>query len=435
MPRSSAPEVSRSPGRRAAVVAGWVGLFGLAVVLPLLRQQGTPPWDVFWAEDGAVYFRDAAVDGFGAVLRGYQGYVQLLPRLLAVPTAWLPISAAPAYAALSASVVNALIAAFVFRATRGYVATTVLRLVVAGSWVVAPVLGWEGAGNWTNLIWPVLGAVPWAIVSQRTGRIDTLGRVVLVVLAPLCQPLAFVFVPLALLVAWRRRTPASYAVVVGLVAGLVAQGLLMVRSVPRHEPMAFAVRDLAKTVSVSFFGSFLVGEKALPHVWFRAGNAAAVAFVLGTIAVFALLLWAASARARRLALVWIGYALLLVVAPLISNGTEGTRPLPGLPLAPIERYVTVPMFLFVGALAMLVDAPDASRDRLVNRVARPLVVAQIVVVSLVGFRLDNPRSTAPSWAGQVTVAREACAATGADEIGLGIAPVPWGVDLPCRRVS
>lgn len=172
--------------------------------------------------------------------------------------------------------------------------TTVLRLVVAGTWVVAPVLGWEGAGNWTNLIWPVLGAVPWAIVTQRTGRVDTVGRVALVVLAPLCQPLAFVFVPLALLVAWRRRTPVSYAVVIGLVVGLVAQGLLMARSVPRHEPMAFAVRDLAKTVSVSFFGSFLVGEKALPHVWFRFGNAAAVAFVLGTVAVFALLLWAAS---------------------------------------------------------------------------------------------------------------------------------------------
>lgn len=424
------------PGlRRVLTTAGWITLFGLAVVLPLLRQTGTPPWDVFWAEDGTTYFRDAVADGPATLFRGYQGYVQVVPRLLALPVAWVPLEQAPWYAAVTSSIVGALIGAFVFRATKGFIRTTGMRLVVAATYVVAPVLGWEGAGNWTNLIWSVLGTVPWAIVSRRTSILDTTTRVLVVLLAPLCQPLAVVFLPLALAMAWRRRARSAWLVAGGLTVGLVAQGFLMLTSAPRHDPLAFVPLDMAKTISLSFFGSFLVGEQAAPAAWLRFGTTATVVFVVVTVALFAGLLWAASVAARTRAAVWIGYALALAAAPLISNGTAGTRPVLGFPLAPIERYVTVPMFLFVAAVAMLVDAPDASREHLVARVARPLFVAQLCVLTLVGFRVTNPRSTAPGWGDQVATARERCRSDAPGEVELSISPVPWTTRLACSAVG
>jgi hypothetical protein len=320
------------PGlRRVLTTAGWITLFGLAVVLPLLRQTGTPPWDVFWAEDGTTYFRDAVADGPATLFRGYQGYVQVVPRLLALPVVWVPLEQAPWYAAVTSSIVGALIGAFVFRATKGFIRTTGMRLVVAATYVVAPVLGWEGAGNWTNLIWSVLGTVPWAIVSRRTSILDTTTRVLVVLLAPLCQPLAVVFLPLALAMAWRRRARSAWLVAGGLTVGLVAQGFLMLMSAPRSpglRPARHGQHDQLRQLPV--------GEQAA-RPWLRFGSTATVVFVVVTVALFAGLLWAASVAARTRAAVWIGYALALAAAPLLSPWTAGTRPVLGCPRAPIER--------------------------------------------------------------------------------------------------
>ena len=72
--------------------------FGLAFVigsaaLVLLRQPGFASWNTVWAEDGAVYASQAlSRPALHTLVTPYAGYVQLTPRLLALPVRVLPVA-------------------------------------------------------------------------------------------------------------------------------------------------------------------------------------------------------------------------------------------------------------------------------------------------------------------------------------------------------
>jgi hypothetical protein len=415
-------------------VAGGIGLVVLAVVLPLLRQRGTAPWDVLWAEDGILYFEDATTDGVVTVLRGYDGYLQLLPRVLMLPAALLPIGWVPAYAAWTAAVLTAALAAYVYRSTEGWIATVPFRLLVAGFGVLGPAMAWETTGNLTNLIWPLLGAVPWVVVSNRRTRGDVVARAAVAFVAPLSNLLAAVFLPLAVGVAWRRRRSDAYAVAGASAVGLGAQLVAMAFAPARHEASGSSVEGLYTTVSVNVLGSFLVGERHLPELWIRFGTAFGTAATVVTAAVFVALFRDVPRRSRVLAAALVVSAALVAAGPLVANGTDRTEPVAGERLVPVERYVVVPVMLLVGAAAVLVDPPGPSRRRTVARVARPLLLVQSAFVVFVSFAVTNPRSAAPRWADELRSARERCGA-GAGEAVLDVAPPGWFLTLPCDEIG
>jgi hypothetical protein len=415
------------------VVAG-VALFVLAVVLPLLRQDGVPAWRTVWAEDGEVYLEDVITDGLVSLFRGSDGYLQFAPRLLMAPAGLVPLRFASAYVAFTAAIFTAAVATLVYRWTRGWIRTVPVRLVVAGFYVLAPAAGWETTGNFTNVIWPLLGATPWALVARRAGRVDIALRSGVVVLAALSHPLTVVFVPFALGLVWWRRRVDSVVVAAALLTALVAQAGFMAVSAGRHPSGTNALGELFTTVSVNTLGSFLLGETYVGDLWVELGVTIGVVFTAVTAVVFILLAARASRPSRRLGLILVLYAGVIACGPVWSNGTSVVVPRAGVAPVPIQRYVVVPAMLLVGAAGVLVDPTDASRGRLEARVGRPLLVAHSVIVVVMSFSLANPRSAGPAWPPEVFGAREACRA-GAEEAALDITPGGWRVVLPCEQIS
>lgn len=420
--------------RRWSLRVGGAVLFVAAVVVPLLRQEGTRMWRTVWAEDGAIYYGGVAFDGASTLFRGNDGYLQFVPRLLMMPAAAVPVESVSVYITVTAAVCTALLAVFVYRCTEGWIATVPFRLLVAGAYVLAPAAAWETTGNFTNLIWPLLGAAPWALLSQRDSVPDVVARSAVLVLAALSHVLAVLFVPLALLMAVRRRRLDVYMTAAALIVALVAQAGFMAVAPERHTSTASSVGELYTTVSVNVLGSFLLGERPISDLWVDHGMVAAVAFTAATAAVFLVLLWRAADPARRVALVLVVYAALVAGAPLWSNGTAGTVPPAGLPPVPVQRYVVVPVMLLIGAAAVLVDAPGRARTRPEAKVGRPLLLAHSILVLLLSFSIVNPRSNGPRWPDEVEEGRRTCAA-GEEVAGLDITPGGWFTVLPCDELG
>ncbi|HXW34533.1 MAG TPA: hypothetical protein VEJ87_08130, partial [Acidimicrobiales bacterium] len=91
----------------------WAGvlLMASAIILPLFRLRGTPSWQTVWAEDSTIYTHQAVFYGsFHSLFRGYNGYLQLPPRLLAIPTPYFPLRYLAVYTSLAATIVGALLA-------------------------------------------------------------------------------------------------------------------------------------------------------------------------------------------------------------------------------------------------------------------------------------------------------------------------------------
>src|SRR5258706_10111775 len=90
------------PRSAVAATTAVVALTGLQLV----RRPGTSSWQTIWAEDGAVYGSDAlAHPWWRSLFRGYAGYVQLVPRLLAALVRVVPISGTASLFAAGAALV------------------------------------------------------------------------------------------------------------------------------------------------------------------------------------------------------------------------------------------------------------------------------------------------------------------------------------------
>ena len=190
-----------------------MALFAAAVILPLLRQPGVRMWETVWVEDGPIYVQQAnSAAVTSTIFQGYAGYLQLIVRLLAVPTAFLPIAWIAAYLALVSALVCALGAAFVYRSTAGWIATWPIRLVVAGMVVLGPTVAIETTATITNTIWTMLAIAPWAFISVRDERRDVALRAVVAFFVATATVLSALFFPLAVGVAIARRTRASITV-------------------------------------------------------------------------------------------------------------------------------------------------------------------------------------------------------------------------------
>src|SRR5512135_3552357 len=76
-------------------VALSLSFLALAVLAQLLLTPGAPPWRSLLAEDSGIFYTDALNRPvLGAIGRPYEGYMHVVPRLLAEFAAWFPVTAA-----------------------------------------------------------------------------------------------------------------------------------------------------------------------------------------------------------------------------------------------------------------------------------------------------------------------------------------------------
>ena len=380
-------------------------LLAAAVVVPLWRQQGTRSWRTIFPEDGATYATQALAHGpLAVILRGYNGYLQLPARLVALPVPFVPFRQLSVYFAVASTCVVALLAWFVFWATDELVDSTLLRLLLAGLVVLAPSMGFENTANVTNTIWVFLAVAPVALVSLREGTWGVVLRGVVAFVAATATPVVVVTVPLGVAWALYRRSRAALVVLGTMLAGLALQALVVLSTTNPTDPHSRG-GDLVQYwdwLALRVAGNTVAGPKWLSTAWASHGRLVQVGVVVALCAVFALAAPGAGRRAHLLAAAFACTAIAEFLLPLWGRGVTTVVLVDNAGIPPFDmRFSVAPCFLLACALAFLLGSPERRGASTRVRVLVGLVVAQTLVLVVVNFRTATFTSSRAPWDRQV----------------------------------
>jgi hypothetical protein len=408
-------------------------LFVAAWVLPLFRERGVPVWDNIWVEDGPVYGQQAVQAGLSSAFHGYFGYLQFIPHALALPVPLLPSAWWSVYFAVSASLVWALAAAYIYRTSAQWISSVACRLALCTIVVLSPASAWETNANISNAMWAGLLVVPFAFLSDRQGKADTAMRSVAVFLGITSSPLALFFLPLGLYSAVVRRRFAEVVVLGSFAAGFLVQVVVTLQSnLSAGESSSW--RLVADLYGLRVIGTALTGELPLDALWTDVGEPAVAVIVAVFAGIMAALLSKAAAPTRRLALALITLSFVVFVVPIYGRSLRTVGFGPGIYSLSFTRLTIVPMVLLVWAVAMLVDPVD--------RAHRPpdgwrrAFLAQTAAVVLLGYSVVSARGAAPGWSASRTDAvAHACADRSDDEIvAIQTTPATFTMRVTCGRL-
>ncbi len=343
------------------------------------------------------------------LFRGYAGYLQLPPRLLGGLSTVVPIRQLAVYFAVSAAVVDALLAWFLYWASSGWIKSTWIRIALASLVVLMPALGNENTATITNTIWAFAAIAPWALISksERPGAVVT--RSAVAFLAATATPLVLIYAPLGLVNACVRRTRAAWIVTCAFGVGLALQ-IAVASHTEDTRTVIFASRQTSKLpplISIRVFAQYLLSDKGINVVWgYRHVLVVVAPLVVSAIVVF-LLLRVENER-RLLAVTFVVLAVASFVIPVWERGTNRFVELTladAFPFknantnyVPADRFVVVPVVLLACAIGVLVARSPLGGSTPFRRVAEFVVVGQIVLLAVIGFSVTNGRSVAPTWA-------------------------------------
>src|SRR2546421_74035 len=149
------------------------GLVLALTALQMFRRPTAPPvWDSLIAEDGKIFLSQAISQHFlDSLATSYQGYLHTVPRGIALVATWFPLDQAPLVMSLLATFVVSLLALYVFLASGAWIASPLLRAVLALAVPFIPVTAHEMSGTVSNLHWYLLYTAFWALICPwRTRR-------------------------------------------------------------------------------------------------------------------------------------------------------------------------------------------------------------------------------------------------------------------------
>jgi hypothetical protein len=351
------------PGGRPRISLAWWGLIAVCAGLLFLRKPWALHTPQLWAEDGSIFLVQNEQMGVGAWWEPYNGYLHLLPRLIAwiashaADVAWWPAI----YNGLAFAINVALFARLASpRVELPYKAGLMLAFVlVVGTGEVLI--------NVTNLQWVTafflllqLLTRPADSVGQRVGDLAILGIV------GLNGPFPIVFWPLFVWRAWRARNADAWGALAVVTLCAAAQGWFLAGTALNLQSATEAFRPLM------FFS--VIGSRLLTWPFF------------GPQAVGALPIWVHAVLAIGVLGLLLGWAL---------RRDEARRPI---------RSILVAAFLLVtGACVFRVRADTWADDTLVNG-DRYFYISRVLIAWLLILEFDaRPRAIA--W-----IARGLCGA-------------------------
>jgi hypothetical protein len=109
-PAALAARVPPGRGRRLLAAAAQVAVVLLAAVVLLLRVPGVPAWDTIYAEDYSQFLIGALQHPWHLFIQ-YNGYEQLLPRVVAQLVTYLPLGEVASGFAVAGALTAALLRA------------------------------------------------------------------------------------------------------------------------------------------------------------------------------------------------------------------------------------------------------------------------------------------------------------------------------------
>jgi hypothetical protein len=386
----------------------------LGVLVMLVRIPGVPAWDGIYAEDLKIYLPQALQHPWHLLVPD-DGYIQLVPRLIAQFMTYLPLRDAAAVFAIAGALVTAGCALFIFHVSAGHVRSPVLRFVLALAVVLLPVALIEIADSGVDAPWYLMFALFWAILWRPRTRTGMAGAAAIGFFTAASTMMSVVFAPLLLARVIALPKLREHAVTAGWVAGCLLQLPYVVSNLASVHSRAS--HPATPGMVLAFYGHDVVLPALGWHLswWLRsaAGRNGATVIIGAILAVF--FLWALITQRGR--------PRVFVVAALITGflftafGATISSNLPPLAVTKsIEhgsRYTTLPIFLIDAAAIVGVDSFIRHRQvRLQTVAAVTALVAVLSVGWITDFRYKGFRSNdAVNWPPVATAWLHACQPT------------------------
>ncbi|HEV2372685.1 MAG TPA: hypothetical protein VGS19_10990 [Streptosporangiaceae bacterium] len=413
-PRSSA-EVAAAAAATLAAVALWAWVL-------LERQVGVRPWNSVWAEDGGIFYPQAVSHPFASLLRPYNGYLQLVPRLIAVAVAALPFQDVAAGFAVAGAVVAATCAVAAFYASAGHVRALPLRLLLTASVILLPRALTEISANGVNTPWYLLFTMFWMLLWRPRSRGGMAVSFLICFAAASSNALAAVYAPLVLARIAALPRARDHAGTTGWAAG----GVLQLSAVLRSPGVGLTG---SPGLALSFFlHVVLVPAVAGQHLAsvLAADSSGTVVVTAAVCAVAAVTGWAlinADMRVRLLVTATLGLALAFVLVTAITRGwgTPGRDNVAAMG----DRYATTPILLTTSLAIVAADVPlRRARTRAGHawHALPALTLTALLAASWVSdFSYPTMRSSNPPWSRLVAGFQQRC---GTQQTPAGWAQMP-----------
>lgn len=217
-----------STPRRESPVELLALAFLLTVVVMFVRVPDRIAHPQLWAEDAAVFYIEAEVEGWSSLALPYAGYLHAYPRLVAFAGTMVPIRSVPALYVLGALATTCLAVMLALWATGTDDRGRLTALLLAGAIVTAP---------FAHEVWLVLTNTQWHLAAvlvlilgvrrphSVSGRAALLA---LLIVASLTGPFSLILLPCAALRSlWMRdRWSLTLLLVMSASAGLTAFTML-----------------------------------------------------------------------------------------------------------------------------------------------------------------------------------------------------------------
>jgi hypothetical protein len=385
-PEPPEPGPRRVPRSLSVLLMVAAVLLGALVLLVRVPRSPFPSWDGIYAEDLKIFLPQALQHPWHLLVPN-NGYIELVPRLIAQFVTYLPLGDAAAAFAIAGALVTAACALFIFQVSAGHVRSPVLRFALALAVVLLPVALIEIADSAVDAPWYMVFALFWAVLWRPRTRTGMAVAASVGFFTAASTTMSVVFAPLVLARVIALPRLREQAVTAGWAAGCLLQVPFVVSNLASVHSRAG--KPASPGLVLAFYGHDVVLPALGWHLAWRlqsfAGRNGATLIVGAILAIF--FLWALITQR--------GQARVFVIASLITGflftafGATLSSNLP--PLAVTEdaehgsRYTTLPIFLISAAAIVAVDAFIRHRQLRLRTVA---AVAALVGVLSVGWISD-----------------------------------------------
>jgi hypothetical protein len=393
--------------RRLPVWAYALIVAALTAGLMLRRPSDPPLWDSLWTEDGKIFLNQALSQPFlDTLATSYYGYLHTVPRLITNVATWFPVEDMPLVMSLLTTFTVAVLSVYVLEASGAWIASPLVRALLALAVAFAPVTAREISGTVGNLHWYFVYASFWAVICPWRTRGWLIASTAVVLASILSDPLTAVLLPLAVLLAVAVRDRRAWLLPATMVAGLVVQFGL------RDEGTTFFGGDdwsvLPRVFADRVTSSVLVGDRYLGDLFgYRTGSPFAWGSLVVVGLVLALGIWRLRGRRRWLLVLATLLSVAYFLVPVFSRGTIGlfiSHPW----LLASTRYIYLPVLFLLTAFAFAADrrAPGPGH----RRPGIPELAFTVLLVGTMTTSFAAPHRTegSPGWRLQVREARVAC---------------------------